>query len=334
MSKPIAPPDEPTLHWVRLGQAEHKPPNWVVPDLLMAGMTVVGGPPKSGKSTFTYGMIATVVGLPCVAYPPWMRNVRNRGPVCVLSAEASASVIRYDIEKQLRCPVPDDVEVHVSEDPWDFQLDGVPDAEGLTQGQRKLLEWLEWYRPALTVLDPWRDYTDADENDAGQVVRTLRPIRDWHEKNDAAMLLVHHTTKKPHDARTTRNTPQDLRGSGALFGKADGVLMFTPRGDQGDPNPVEIAATFKRGAPWVRLVQPATHDFKGEASEVLLKMDEDVLMALDVGVPSFEALLTATKLTKNLLEESLAKLRRNGWVKKVEGIPVLAKPLVKKGTKR
>ena len=136
-------------------------------------------------------------------------------------------------------------------------------------------------------------------------------------------MLCHHTSKKPYDARQAAHTPEDLRGSIALLGKADGVLMLTPRGPKGDPNPVEINARFKRGKSWSRTVQVAAYGYKGIASEVLDRVDEKVLSFLSIGVPSVKSLAKKAEVPLSLLEDSLARLLRNGWILKHNGIPII-----------
>jgi hypothetical protein len=227
-------------------------------------------------------------------------------------------------EKEMGVTIPDDGSILIAEDAWEWQLDGAVNENGLTLGHEKLLAQLNLIKPVLTILDPYRDFTEADENDSGQVVRTLRPIRNWHHNNHASFIVAHHTGKKPYDARGSAHVAEDLRGSSGLLGKADGVLMLTPRGKNGDPNPVEVNAKFKRGKSWNRTVQVKAYGWKDAASEVLTLADEKVLDILSIGVPSVKALQKQAAMPTAVLDESLSKLLRNGWIVKKSGIPVLS----------
>jgi hypothetical protein len=323
MSDVHLPPDDIGANWVELGKAESIPPEWLIDDLVIAGMTILGGPPKCGKSTWTYGIAAMLAGLECEVLPVWLRKVRRTGTVLVLSAEADAGEIRFTLKQLLNTEVPEDAPIMVNGAAWDFQLDGPVGADGLSVGQRRLVEWLDYWNPVATIIDPFRDYTACDENDSAVTIQALRPIRDWHKKRGAAFILVHHTGKRPYEGRETKLDPRDLRGSSALFGKADGVLMLTPRGQ---PNPVEVYAWFKRGAVWCRTIQPAAFGVK-HATEVLEVIDEKVMRMVNAGAPGFDAIIKGTGAPRNVVEESLSRLKRNGWITKRDGAVVALRQL-------
>jgi hypothetical protein len=151
-----------------------------------------------------------------------------------------------------------------------------------------------------------------DENDAGDINRLLRPIRQWAIGNNAACVIVHHT-KKPGDNHQHYKA-SDMRGTSALFGIADGVLMFTPI--EGKSNAVTIEATFKRARGWKRKVQLSIYeDMEKEAVEIMAEVESQLEFAMrGKGWQSADEIADWYRKDAPKVREILQLLKRNGLV--------------------
>lgn len=287
-----------------LGSATMEPPNWIIEDVLPVGLTFVGAPPKSSKSTLTLALALLVAGYKSNVLPKRFGKVRKTGPVMIFSAEATAGELRHMIEASMGVGVEPDESILVCDDPFEWRLD---DADGL----RKLLFWLEERQPQLLVIDPLRDFHAMDEKESGDMNRLLRPVQRWAKLNQTAAIVVHHS-KKPQEENKSRYNPNDLRGSGALFGLADAVLMLSP--SKGDGEYI-VNATFKRAKAWERTIRPAIYQYRGEpAIEVLTEWDERVLKAWRADIRSAQGISTALSLPIPAVREALGKLSEMGEI--------------------
>jgi hypothetical protein len=298
--------------WVDVGEAEEEPPKYIIPGLLPVGAYFIGGPPKSMKTTILLGMANLVAGRQCGLLPSFMAGVERPGRAMLLEAEATAGELKsMSLDMGVK-PVADGM-LLAARDHGDFRLDD----SGAVQ---RLLAWLDKFQPRLFAVDPMVEFHSLEEKDAGAMQRFLRPFRRWAVQTDSCFLLVHHTTK-PGEAHSGTFTPTDLRGSGALFGAANGVLMVSPTKVSGQ---LVMSATFKRGAPWQRTIQLGI--FGKRAEEVLGLRDKAIwealraapvdprgrrttnpgALALSVRLPD------GTPMPETLVKESLDKLHRNG----------------------
>lgn len=286
-----------------LGAAQRVETQWVIKDLLPAGLVIIGAPPKEGKSAMAMVMACLVADLNPVVLPPDLSSVPFPGKVLVFSYEATAGELKVMVEDGIHVKVPEDGRILVADDPWAWRLDD-PDSVA------KLLDIVSRHDPRVVILDTFRDMHDKEEKDSGEMVRMLKPIREWAVRANATVLLVHHTVKVADEV--TSFDAKHLRGSGAIFGKADGVLMMTRRAD----GKHYIKAIFKRAKGWERTIQLALYDVKGSGSEPLEERDVLVLKAL-------KAKATLTHIADQLhcgkqdIVNRCAKLARNGYLAKV-----------------
>lgn len=293
-------------HFQDLFTARIKPPQFILEDLLPVGLTFVGAPPKAGKSTMVMGMVAAVVGLECHALPTFMRKVVDgrHGTAMIFSCEADAGELRYMVEHEMHVKGERNESILIADDPWEFQLDA-------EDGVAQLMHWLEERPPRIVVMDPFRDMHSQEEKDSGPMMQIIRPLREWAMKNEASVLIVHHTNKPAEGQTQFRES--DLRGTGALFGKADGVIMLSPKGENvGDP--VHIKAKFKRGKAWERVVTFKAYGVKAPASELMLPGDLQVLNAWRLGAKKVSEIAQQHNMPVAKVEASMLKLERNGML--------------------
>ncbi len=298
-----------------LGRAEMVPPRWIIKDLIPVGLSFITAPPKSQKSTFEMAVACLIAGYKCNALPPGMDSADVKGRVLGISYEATAGDLRHMAEVGLGVAIPDDDSILIADNPWLFQLDD----EG---GVARLLSWLTQLRPRLAFIDPFADAHSLEEKDSGPMIRLLRPLREWAVKNDAAMVMVHHTRKRmAGDAGM--NTSADVRGSSAIYGKLDGLLVFTPKDEKGL---IHINATFKRGASWSREIQFNSYGGKGlRATEVIGDVEKMVLGLLKHGHLKYSDIAAQLHVGKKRVVESVETLVRCGRVARIENKLVVTK---------
>lgn len=281
--------------WTDLFAARRKPVQWIIKDLLTAGLAWVVGPPKEAKkSTQALGMGLLVAGYGCKLYPPFMSEPAVDSQVYIISAEADAGELRDMAEGVLGVRGIPKEAILIADDPWEFQLD-------TDKGMAKLAHELELRLPKLVILDPFVELHSQDENDAVAIVKILKPIRDWAKRNDSCVLVVHHPRKLAQDR--VKYTRQDARGSGAIAGKADTHLTISPMGSY-----FSIEAVFKRARGWTR---DLILGLDGEvAREVITDADRKVQEAYGPDV-DIEMLARVLKMPPSAVRDSVAKLQRN-----------------------
>lgn len=295
-------------HFTSLFNAVEIPPHWVIDGLIPEGLTVIGGPPKDAKkSTLVIAVASLVAGYKCEVLPPEFK-CKSGGPVIIWSYEADAGEIKHTATKELGVKLQDDNGILVADAPEEYLLD---DPNGMEQ----LLHWLDQRKPRLFAIDPLRNAHTLDEKDSGELVRILIPIRRWAKKNSAAALVIHHTRKLEEDKQYTA---QDLRGSSALYGLADGIIMITPTSKVMQ---FQYNATFKRGQSWSKTLQLAAYETKGQRpGEALREVDKVILKAVDqLGKAGAKDLALQCNLSTPVVTERLAKLTLAGYVEQVKG---------------
>ncbi len=282
--------------WTDLFAARRKPVQWIIKDLLPAGLAWVVGPPKDAKkSTQALGMGLLVAGYGCNIYPPFMSQPAVDSQVYIISAEADAGELRDMAEGVLGVKGIAKEAILIADDPWDFQLD-------TEAGMAHLASELEKRLPKLVILDPFVELHSQDENDAVAIVKILKPIRDWAKRNDSCVLVVHHPRKLAQDQVKFKR--QDARGSGAIAGKADAHLTISPMGGY-----YSIEAVFKRARGWTR---DLILGLDGEvAREVITDVDRKVMESYGSDV-DIDALARILKMSASSVRESVIKLKRNG----------------------
>lgn len=290
-----------------LGDAELLPPQWIVRDVLPQGMTVLVGAPKTHKSTILMMLAAAVAGYKHKGLPADMLQVPEIGRVLGFSAEATAGELRFMCERGFDCIIEPTRQILIADNPWSWRLD--EDAK-----QQKMLDWLDELQPKLTFIDPFRNFHMLDEKDSGTILALLTPIREWHVKNKAALVLVHHTRKLTSDdgGRKKDVTAEDARGSGALFGMADGLLVVNVR----HGNKRQIDAVYKRAASWSREVQLGA--WKVDAPATAAPDEVIAKMALkDLETSTWEEVTKKYGVNKNRLSEWRTRYSASSGVENV-----------------
>lgn len=264
----------------------------------------MGGPPKSMKSTIMMAVSVLVAGMKTDALDTFTKAVIE-GRVVIFSAEASAGELRHMTTKGLKVKLKDNGLVLVADEPLEFQLD---DERGL----KKALFWLKKLKPKLVIFDPLAEFHTLEEKDSRLMIQLLRPFHEWAKKNDSAVVMVHHTRKKM-GGDTSGNSAMDLRGSSAIAGKMDGILILTPKDGKGL---VTISATFKRGASWQRDLQLKAYGIEKDAARgpKFTADHKAVYQALKLGAKNVATIAEVVEMTRGEVRSLLDDLVTRGRV--------------------
>lgn len=286
-----------------LYHAHRKPPSWVIKGLLPPGLVLLVGPPKeSYKSTLVVAMAAMVAGYEQTVLPTEF-TAEKHGVAMLFSYEDDAGEIRHVAEEGMGIKIPNDDGILVADDPGTWRLDD-PDAV------EQMMEWLEERNPVLTVCDPLANFHAVEEKDAGGIIRLVSPFRRWAKENDATFLFVHHP-RKLDDDRSYRAS--DIRGSGALFGACDGVLMLTPTKNKLQ---VEINAIFKKHPGWTKTIDIAAWEKRGEQGHVALKeVDKILIKVIRQGAGSIAEIARDSTVAEQTVTKRMEFLKQQGIIK-------------------
>jgi hypothetical protein len=204
-------------------------------------------------------------------------------------------------------------------------VDGSPIDGGEVQSLRldepgslvALLALVQAHRPALLVLDPFRELHRKKENDADDMADILRPLRQLAHETETAVVLIHHRNKYGADSSTS------VRGSSAISGSVDQVMTMELDGEEEGENlapdrtlkvTVEgrygprrrLAAQLRPGLRWMP-VRPTLDDF-----DVPGKIWRHLYLSGDACTA--DELVDAVGAAKRSVQNAMTELARSGQV--------------------
>lgn len=178
-----------------------EPIAWLVDTLLpMGGLSVIGGKPKTGKSTTVRNLcLAVARGEPFLGFPT------AQGTVLYCAFEEKREEVKRHFH-QLGATDEDQIMCVIGKAPHDFL--------------KKIATHLDALKPALIILDTLVKVTHIrDMNDYSQVMQALDPFLHLARDSHAHLMLVHHAGK------SDRQGGDNLLGSTAIFGTVDTCLI-------------------------------------------------------------------------------------------------------------
>ncbi|MBK8980718.1 MAG: AAA family ATPase [Planctomycetes bacterium] len=236
----------PPLPVVRAACLESEPAEqrWLIEGLwARAAIGLIGGAPKCCKTWFGLDLAVSVAtGTRALGH----FETSTRGPALIYLAEDGLPQVRSRIDALCRHRGIDisALDLHVITAPV-LRLD-------LRSDQERLAEAVERLRPRLLLLDPLVRLHRLDENSAAEISGLLGYIRDLQRRFDAAVVLVHHASKKQ------RSQPgQALRGSSDLHAIGDCNAYLARHGNH-------IVLTIEHRA--ARSPEPLTLDLVADAN--------------------------------------------------------------------
>ena len=194
----------------RAADLDRQPPEarWLIQSLWgRAAVGIIGGAPKSYKSWLGIDMAVSIAsGTACLR----QFAVDDPGPTLIYLAEDSLPDVRFRIDTICRSR-------GLAIEALDLQVITVP---GLRLDQERdrdrLSATLDLIRPRMLMLDPLVRLHRLDENSSLEISGLLGYLRELQRGFDAAVVLVHHASKKHH-----AQLGQSLRGSSDLHAWTD-----------------------------------------------------------------------------------------------------------------
>lgn len=297
---------DPREYFTDLHNAVEQPIQWIVKDVTPVGLQIIGGAPKSFKSTVTNAIPAIAAQWPCFLLPRWASLAEDmHGPSLILSGEATASELAWLYRQGFKCPTFPD-QIYINDDPWDFKLDR-------KETLKALLDMLDIINPRICIIDPLKKFHSGDENDATFMEEILYPLRRWAVKNEAAIMVVHHARKAPSAPHADNDTldPSQLRGSNAIYGAADSILMCECK-DRSNGH-VRVGAVHKRASGWTRdlmLGAPGIPGWSVKGHERLGDLDRNVERLFNAQC-NVDQIAKQLRMKNEEVNEVLCKLERN-----------------------
>jgi hypothetical protein len=178
--------------------------NWLVDDLLtVGGISLIAGPPKSGKST-----IIRQLGKSIAQGLPFLDREVKRGKVLYLALEEQKEIVSQQL-KALGVQDQDEFYIHCG--------------PVLAPDKNETLKTLiEQERPAMLVIDTLILYSNVqDVNNYTEMYNILSFFRNLARDTATHICMLHHTNK------IAGTTPSSIMGSNAIHGSVDNAMMFS-----------------------------------------------------------------------------------------------------------
>lgn len=197
----------PGLGLVAIGELLGEPPEsyaWVVEGRLpAAGLGLVAGKPKAGKSTLVRALaLAVARGVPWLGFPT------TAGPVIYLALEEKRAEVREHF-RAMGARADDQILVLCTAAPLD--------------ALERLRHEALWRHPVLIIIDPLFRFVRVDDgNDYATMSTALEPLMTLARETGAHVLLVHHLGKGTDHA----DAGDSVLGSTAIFGAVDVALLM------------------------------------------------------------------------------------------------------------
>ncbi len=281
------------------------PPLFVIPRLILEGVTLLAGKPKLGKSWLMLDLAAAVAcGAPVLGSFP-----TTSGSVLGLFLEDS----QRRLQKRLRALDTGD------RSSWPNDLHLATTWDRLDQGGLSAID--NWCtnvkKPTLIVIDTLAKLRSAQSSRKSPYDLDYEAVSGLHaiaHKHQVAIVIVHHTRKA--DADDVFDT---VSGTLGLTGAADSILVFTKKSGKAvlhargrDIEDAEIALQFDPSrCRWTS---------SGDAAEVFVSDERArILVALEkaTGALSPAQLMFATGIkNRNAIDILLSRMVREGQIEK------------------
>ena len=189
---------------------------YVVEGVLPAGLNMLAGSPKIGKSWLCLDLAFSVA-----SGRPFMGRATDQGDVLYLALEDQPR----RLQERLRLVAPGQ---DLSDVPIEFWTECPAMDEG---GIEAIGEWLSRVKkPRLMIVDVWARFEPRkanSKNEYSDITQTMQKIQALIAGYDVAVLLVHHTRKASGDGVFSGDPFDQIIGSRALTSNMDATLMIT-----------------------------------------------------------------------------------------------------------
>jgi hypothetical protein len=286
-------------------KTEWPEPVWAIPELLPAGLTILAGKPKLGKSWLSLQIAQAVAAGGRV-----LDEEIEAGPVLYLALEDPPRRLKARMQKQ---HWPGGL-------PADFMtvghfMDKIGDLRN--GGGHILANKIQENEYRLVVIDTLsRTLAGADQNDTGEMTMALTPIQEMaHEFNCAVILVDHHRKGFGSNA----DAVGDILGSTAKGAMADCVWgLYRERGKSGAKLAVTgrdiVERTLEVKMDWLT----GCWHLIGEESEIqMTERRREIVEALaELGPSQLMDVVDAIDRDKSNTYRRMQDLVNNGFVRK------------------
>lgn len=280
-------------------------PIWLAPGLIPAGMVVLAGRPKLGKSWLALQLAVSVASA-----GKFLDADITKHPVLYLALEDSPRRIKDRLGKQ-RANGAADLDFY-------FEFPALSDDRALLTLERMRAE--RGYK--LVVIDTLsRAIGKVDQNDQVAVGLVVNQLQRWAIEHDLCLLFVDHH-KKP--SATVNDLVSDVMGATSKTAAADAVLgLYRQRGQRDatlkitgrDIEEKELSVEFDKNiCTWI---------FKGAAEDVVNGQQmQAIIDALKMlGQATHREVYEVTNQDRSHAFARLQELTARGIVRRIEGTP-------------
>lgn len=262
---------------------------WVWDGYLADGrLTLLAGPPKVGKTTLVYQLLAAVA-----LGKPFLGREVAQANVLILGLEEHPG----DMIDRLRTVITEDMRGLVR-----VQMAPLPYNESVL---KELVTYIDENNIGLVVIDTlvaW--WKLKDETDASEVIRQVSPLLDVVRRTNAAWLGLAHTRKGGGEHG------EEIRGSSALLGIVDIALSMKRTEGGGCQRMLESFPRY-RETPRELLIELKEDEYRvlGTPEEVSMSVKaEKLFAALTESDQTTEELIKKTSLSKQDFSRAVKKL--------------------------
>lgn len=192
------------------------------------GKLVVGGEPKIGKSFLVLNAALDIA----LGQPLFNAHYDKNKPILPVYGKSRVLLIENEIgeqklqERMKKLSAERDVELaefFIQSRDMTLRLDD-------PEGRDKIEAIIQETKPHVVIFDPLAQFHGQDENSAQFMGRVLREVDLWIDKYGFSVIYVHHTSQPNFIViegrkESTRQGAYKLRGSTALFGSVDSVMI-------------------------------------------------------------------------------------------------------------
>lgn len=175
---------------------------------------LITGESGGGKSWIAYDLVRAVA-----TATKWMTrgcSVETPQTVCVFNYDNPTNTLAA---RFVRLGFTENLPVLVHTHGHTKPLDGLPEILTLPSNRKHIKFIIEHYRPALVLLDSFRQMHESDENDSKEMKVVMSIMKEWTSINDCTVIAIHHTSKSGGS-----KWEASARGSGEIISSAGFVI--------------------------------------------------------------------------------------------------------------
>lgn len=288
---------------LELSKKEIEPVKWFIPGFLPAGLTILAGPPKIGKSFFCWN-IALAVATGGIAFSSII--IPDQRNVTYLSLEDPPALLKDRLSM-----MSDDLDnqpgnLHIINDMQSHKLDPL--------GLKVLGNHLDETESELLIVDTWTHVAPAlDIKGTSYDIdyNALIPIQQFAQRRNMAVVLVTHTRK----ATDIDNVFNQIQGSVGMQAACDTLMMLSH--DSGSKT-LHLSGRRIENNQFAFTIQDGIWKLEGDAEEYHgSELKREVISLLkeagDVGL-SIDDLEDLTGQNRNSVKSALRRMVKAGEI--------------------